>query len=229
MILGKQGGKGNVDIIFFKRIFYLLKIVLPSWKTPIVADFSILTLNLIIRTFLSIYISMVNGRIVEAITKLDKGLFFKRVASLGLLAFPASFVNSYIEFLNKKISLRFRSRLTTYFHESYIKDMIFYQVSNIDSRINNPDQRLTQDIEKWSASLAQLYSNFSKPLLDIILFSRKLSDLVGWRGPSYIIGWYFISALLLKFISPPFGKLTAIEQRKKNNHFPLDSLRTPIV
>jgi ATP-binding cassette subfamily D (ALD) protein 3 len=58
-----------------------------------------------------------------------------------------------------------------------------------------------------------IYSNFSKPMLDIILFSRKLSDLVGWMGPAVVILWYFLSGLVIKFVSPPFGKLTAIEQR----------------
>jgi len=89
--------------------------------------------------------------------------------------------------------------------------MFYYKICNLDSRIQNPDQRLTQDLEKWSYSLASLYLNFTKPVLDIILFSRKLAELVGYEGPGLIFGWYFISAVVIKFISPPFGKLTAIE------------------
>lgn len=58
-----------------------------------------------------------------------------------------------------------------------------------------------------------IYSNFSKPILDIYLFSRKLSELVGWIGPGIVVLWYFISGLFIRFISPPFGKLTAIEQK----------------
>ena len=91
--------------------------------------------------------------------------------------------------------------------------MIFYQLGNLDSRVTNPDQRLTTDIEKWSNSLSTIYSNFSKPTLDIILFSRKLMELVGWQGPAVVGLWYLISGIFIKFISPPFGKLTAIEQR----------------
>ena len=91
--------------------------------------------------------------------------------------------------------------------------MTFYQLSNLDSRISNPDQRLTADIEKWANSLSLIYSNFSKPTLDIILFSRKLSELVGWYGPGSVFLWYFLSGLFLRYISPAFGKLTAIEQR----------------
>ena len=58
-----------------------------------------------------------------------------------------------------------------------------------------------------------IYSNFSKPTLDIILFSRKLSELVGWQGPASIFLWYLFSGYILKLVSPAFGKLTAIEQR----------------
>lgn len=140
-------------------------------------------------------------------------LFLKRIVNLGLLAIPASFVNSMLDFLNKRLGINFRRRLTSYFHGIYLKDMIYYQLCNLDSRIRNPDQRLTSDLEKWAQSLSMIYSNFSKPILDIILFSRKLSELVGWVGPAVVVVWYFISGLIIRFISPPFGKLTAIEQK----------------
>lgn len=53
--------------------------------------------------------------------------------------------------------------------------------------------------------------NITKPVLDIVLFSKKLAELVGWQGPSLVVGWYFMSGIIIKFISPSFGKLTAIE------------------
>jgi ATP-binding cassette subfamily D (ALD) protein 3 len=126
---------------------------------------------------------------------------------------PASFVNSFLEFLNKRLAINFKRRLTEYFHRSYLKDMVFYQLCNLDSRVTNPDQRLTSDIDKWATSMSVIYSNFSKPLLDIIMFSRKLSELVGWAGPGLVVLWYLFSGFLIKIVSPPFGKLTAIEQR----------------
>ena len=92
-----------------------------------------------------------------------------------MVAIPASFVNSFLDFLNRRLALRFKTRLTDHFHQTYLKDMIFYQIGNLDSRITNPDQRLTADIEKWSGALSTIYANFTKPLLDIILFSQKLA------------------------------------------------------
>lgn len=72
---------------------------------------------------------------------------------------------------------------------------------------------MTEDVEKWAQSLSGLYLNVSKPVLDIILFSKKLAELVGWEGPALVVGWYFISGLIIRYISPSFGRLTAIEQK----------------
>lgn len=129
-----------------------------------------------------------------------------------LFALPSSTVNSAIDYYQKKLALAFRSRLTTYFHESYLKNMHYYKICNLDNRIANPDQRLTQDAEKWSNSLASLYLNTAKPVLDIVLFSRKLAELVGWTGPCLTFAWYIFSGILIKQISPSFGRLTAVEQ-----------------
>ncbi len=132
-----------------------------------------------------------------------------KIIGLGLVAVPASFVNSFLDFLNRKLALRFKRRLTEFFHKTYLRDMIFYQLGNLDSRISNPDQRLTADIEKWANSLSTIYSNFTKPTLDIVLFSRKLASVMGWTGPVVVILWYLFSGIVLKFLSPSFGKLIA--------------------
>lgn len=96
--------------------------------------------------------------------------------------------------------------------------MYYYKICNLDSRIQNPDQRLTQDLDKWSGALASLYLNFTKPILDIVLFSKKLAELVGYEGPLLVFAWYFVSGVIIRFISPPFGKLTAVEQKMEGEY-----------
>jgi ATP-binding cassette subfamily D (ALD) protein 3 len=77
---------------------------------------------------------------------------------------------------------------------------------------------MTADIEKWANTLSVIYSNFTKPVLDIILFSRKLAEHMGWRGPSYVVIWYILSGYLLRVLSPPFGRLTAIAQKLEGQY-----------
>lgn len=143
-----------------------------------------------------------------------------------MFAIPSSSVNAGIDYVQLKLSLSFRKRLTSYFHEQYLKNMHYYKICNLDSRISNPDQRLTTDAQRWAASLSSLYLNSAKPILDIILFARKLAELVGWEGPAMMFGWYGLSAFVIKLISPPFGRLTAIEQKLEGEY---RSLHTELI
>jgi ABC-type uncharacterized transport system fused permease/ATPase subunit len=133
---------------------------------------------------------------------------------MGLYSLPSAAVNSGLDYWNKKLGLYFRENLTKFFNQKYLQKMCFYQITNLDSRIKNPDQIFSKDVELWSHSVANLYSNISKPLLDIVLFVRKLSQTMGSQGPILMILWYILSAFIIKFITPPFGKMTTIQQSK---------------
>ena len=41
---------------------------------------------------------------------------------------------------------------------------------------------------------------------------------MGWTGPLVVIAWYLFSGILLKVISPSFGKLIAVEQRLEGEY-----------
>lgn len=56
----------------------------------------------------------------------------------------------------------------------------YYKMSNLDNRIANADQLLTQDVDKFCDCVAELYSNLSKvtgqlPSLSLVYLSVHLS------------------------------------------------------
>jgi ABC-type uncharacterized transport system fused permease/ATPase subunit len=67
-----------------------------------------------------------------------------------------------------KLALQYRTRLTKHIHEKYLSNMTFYAISALDDRIKNADQLITVDVSKFSNSLAELYSNLAKPILDMV-------------------------------------------------------------
>lgn len=86
------------------------------------------------------------------------------------------------------------------------------------AKVDNIDQRITQDTEKFANALASLYGTIFKPVLDIILLTSRLAKVVGLRGPLIMYLYYFLSSILLRAIMPPFAKLTA-EQQKLEGDF----------
>lgn len=51
----------------------------------------------------------------------------------------------------------------------YFRAFTYYKMGNLDNRIANPDQLLTQDVEKFCNSVVDLYSNLSKVSLSVFV------------------------------------------------------------
>lgn len=82
-----------------------------------------------------------------------------------------------------EMSLLFRVRLTEHIYKKYMQGITFYRLSNLDGRIDNVDQLLTNDVQKFCESVVELYSNLSKPILDVLIYSAKLTSSHGAGAP----------------------------------------------
>ena len=74
-----------------------------------------------------------------------------------LLGVPACMTNSMIKYMEIKIACLFRQRLTSEAVKQYMSGNTFYSVANLDGRLGNADQCLTNDIEKFCQHLSHLY------------------------------------------------------------------------
>ena len=208
---------------FYRQLLGLLKIAFPGiWSR----EFFLLlchTASLVCRTFLSIYVANLDGKIVKSIVEQDFRRFVVMVLRLLSVAIPATFINSLIRFLENKLALAIQTRLTRHAYQMYFHNQTYYKVTNLDTRLANPDHFLTEDLKNFSKAVAHIYSHVSKPLLDIIIMSMAMGRLFRKRGESMvgsaIFGWSVIAATatILRFISPPFGKLVA-EEARRNGH-----------
>jgi len=59
--------------------------------------------------------------------------------------------------------------------------------------------------------LSNLYTTIFKPVLDVVLFTHKLTGLVGIQGPLILFTYYGLAGFVKRYLMPSFGKLTARE------------------
>ena len=65
----------------------------------------------------------------------------------------------------------------------------------------------------------RLYSgNILKPLLDLILFTSQLSHTLGAKGTVALFLNYYVTARILRAVTPAFGRLAAVEARLEGEY-----------
>jgi len=129
----------------------------------------------------------------------------------------ASYTNSMLKFLQSKVAIGFRTRLTRYIHDLYLSpNLSYYKLLNLDGGVGDGfDQLLTQDLTLFCSSAASLYSSMLKPSADILLFSYQLYKSLGPLASVGLWSNYIFTAILLRKLSPPFGKMKAVEGRRE--------------
>lgn len=208
---------------FVIQLYKLIRLMIPGVYTREVGLLLLHTLALITRTFMSIYVATMEGRMVKFIVKKDvKSFSFMLLKWLGV-ALPATFLNSTIRYLENKLALAFRSRLVNHSYALYFKDQTYYRVSNLDGRIENADHRLTEDISAFTTSVAHLYSHLTKPLFDCALIgfalmrsSREMGAAVV-PGPLLAFVVVSLTGQVLRVLSPKFGALVAVDAERNAN------------
>lgn len=212
---GEKTGRKKVELNreFFKNLLRLLRICIPGWKSK---EFRLLighSVFLVLRTMISLYVAELDGRLVSALVRGKGREFLVGLVWWMGVAIPATFTNSMLSYHQCKLSLQYRTRLTNFIHSKYLSQMTFYTLSALDDRIANADQLITVDVAKFSNSLAELYSNLAKPVLDIIIYNYSLSRSVGGEGLFFMSLLVQLSANVMRALTPPFGKYVADEAR----------------
>nr|CDJ90265.1 unnamed protein product [Haemonchus contortus] len=216
LILTKSGqpskDKAHVDGAFFMKLWRIMKILIPGPFSMEMFYMLLVAVSLLCRTYADLYMIVTATGIEASIISRDRLLFLIKVVQYGLAMPALSVTNAILKFGISEIKLRFRDRLTKHLYSQYLKGFTFYKMSNLDNRIQNADQLLTQDVDKFCEGLVELYSNLTKPIVDVLLYVSRIGGALGWSAPVILFSYLLGSGVFLTYLRRPIGRLTVQEQ-----------------
>uniref|UniRef100_A0A8C2K5I5 ATP-binding cassette, sub-family D (ALD), member 3a n=1 Tax=Cyprinus carpio TaxID=7962 RepID=A0A8C2K5I5_CYPCA len=216
--------RAAVDKLFFIRISRILRVMVPRFFSKETWYLFLIAVMLVTRTYCDVWMIQ-NGTMIESgIISRDIKLFKRHFYSYLTVIPGIALVNNFLKLGLNELKLCFRVRLTKHLYDEYLKGYTYYKMGNLDNRIANADQLLTQDVEKFCNSVVDLYSNLSKPLLDIGLYIFKLTTAIGAQGPATMMAYLLISGLFLTRLRRPIGKMTVSEQKYEGEYRYVDHL-----
>jgi len=215
---GNSKEKIQVDGKFWKHLRSILKILVPKFFSKETGFIVLIAVMLVMRTRCDVWM-IENGTAIEsAIISRSKDRFLKHLFRY-IYSMPAlALINQLLKYGLNSLKLRLRMRFTMNIYDSYLRGHTYYKMSNIDNRIANADQLITQDVEKFCNSLVDLYTNLSKPLLDMVIYIFRLTHTIGPQGPAAMIAYLVVSGAFLNKLRRPIGKFTVNEQRLEGEY-----------
>lgn len=200
----------HVNLKARKRRDFLLRLILTDRKFILL--FFTQSCLLIIRTFLSLYVATLDGKLVSTLVKGQIGKFLKiLLGQWMILGIPASFINSLIGYVTKFFSITINRKVSDFLLDKYLSNSrTFYSVATATTEIQD---NLTLDIYTFATNSSILLNQLLKPTLDLILCSFKLlmsnSSMMG-EGTLALGLVVSGSNSLLRLLQPNFTNLTMI-------------------
>ncbi|CAD5213362.1 unnamed protein product [Bursaphelenchus xylophilus] len=209
----KKEEKSHVDLVFLKKLWRIVKILIPSVFSAEVFYLALIAVTLLSRTYADLWMITTSTSIEAAIIDRDRKRFVKWIIHYLMCMPIISVVNNLLKFGISELKLRFRERLTHYLYNHYLNGFTFYKMSNLDNRIANADQLLTQDVDRFCEGIVEFYSNISKPLVDVALYVSTIGGALGFSAPGRLFAYLIASGIALTYLRRPVGKLTVVEQQ----------------
>jgi putative ATP-binding cassette transporter len=175
-------------------------------------------------TGLSVLLNNNRGELVSALSAQDEARFWQTILVFtATLAVYAPLYAGYI-YLRSRLALSWRRWLTNDFIERYFQNRSFYHLSHTDTNIDNPDQRITEDVKGFTQESLNLLLAFVDSLLAIGAFSGILwviSQPLLW----FLVIYAFIGTLTtVGIFGKPLMRLN-FEQLKKEADFRFSLVR----
>ncbi|GAB5358601.1 hypothetical protein AAMO2058_000472300 [Amorphochlora amoebiformis] len=195
---------------FLRRLRKILRIAVPTWRCREMFLLLVQSILLVTRTLVSIHTAKITSTAIKVIILKDKKLFWKCVFSFALTGCCSSIINSGLKYLTNAITVAFRKRLTLFVHDRYMANRNYYRASVLKGGVlDNPDQRVVDDLLKFCETSSDLFSRTFKPALDVIVATSQIAGKMGFLGPMTLYCYFFLAAALVRSVSPSFSKMIA--------------------
>ncbi len=203
----------------FRRFWAIAK---PYWlgsnKWKPLGTLLLIVVVLLAYTGLSVVLNNQRGELISALSAKSEPRFWKTVTIfLGVLVVYAPLLAGYT-YLRDRLGLAWRRWLTDSFVERYFSDRAFYLINQFNPEVDNPDQRIAEDVRSFTQESLTLALVVIGSMLELIAFSGVLWG-ISRELVLFLVAYALIGSLLtVGVFGQPLVRLN-FEQLKKEADF----------
>ncbi|RMC00609.1 hypothetical protein DUI87_23226 [Hirundo rustica rustica] len=213
---GRAGSR--LDGLFLRRFLRLLAVLFPGWPSPSALMFLTLLGVALLEQLVIYQVGVIPSQYYEVLGNKNFSGFKTLTAVAVTLIIVNSTLKSFDKFICNMMYVNWRKSLTEYLHSCYFQGQVYYSLHVLREDIDNPDQRISQDVERFCRQLSSMASKLVISPFTLAYYTYQCFHSTGWLGPVSIFGYFVIGTMINKVLmSPIVSKL--VQQEKLEGDF----------
>ncbi|XP_041070504.1 ATP-binding cassette sub-family D member 4 isoform X1 [Carcharodon carcharias] len=208
----------KLDLLFVRRFCRIQAVLFPSWSSQSVLMFATLLSVALLEQLVVYQVGIVPSQYFKVLGEKDM-VGFRKVTIIAICLIMAnSLLKSFDQFISSLMYVRWRQSLTLDLHKSYFKRKIYYALNVLHDELDNPDQRISQDVERFCKGMSTMASNLIISPFTLGYYTYQCFHSTGWMGPTSIFIYFIIGSVFNKILMGPIIP-TLVQQEKLEGDF----------
>ncbi|XP_040528646.1 lysosomal cobalamin transporter ABCD4 isoform X5 [Gallus gallus] len=148
----------RLDLLFVRRFLRIQAVLFPTWPSRNVLMFLTLLGVAVLEQLVIYQVGVIPSRYYEVLGNKDFSGFQALTAIALTMIVVNSTLKSFDQFICNLLYVSWRKSLTEYLHSCYFQGQVYYSLHILREDIDNPDQRISQDVERFCRQLSSMAS-----------------------------------------------------------------------
>ncbi|KAJ1978522.1 hypothetical protein H4R34_003177 [Dimargaris verticillata] len=207
----------TLNWLMVKRLWRITRIQLSSTATPYPSAVLPMVLLIAVACGTEVVVYF-NGQIPSKYYKVLVGKtesdFYPLVGESLALVIATAACNAIVKFISGTYQVRTRRLLSHYVQVRYLQPQTLYPLV-ADNLVDNPDQRITQDIDKFARASADLLRALIISPALIVYYSWQCWDVSGAIGPLLVYFVFLVGVAITRFLMTPVISLVYAQEQQE--------------
>ncbi|XP_076097450.1 lysosomal cobalamin transporter ABCD4-like isoform X1 [Mytilus galloprovincialis] len=212
----KNKTKLEFDLVFFKRFLKLATVVFPKWTSGNVLLCILLLCLGLLKEVVVFNIGYISSKYYKVFGTKDSNDFKEVTILAAILILSISFIKSTVSYITSLLEIIWRANITYSLHRLYFKDAVYYNI-NCFGKVDNPDQRITQDVDRFCYYLSTVFAPLIIAPFTIGYYLYKTVQSTTYLGPVGVISFFIVATIINKILMSPVVNLVFKKKEKEGN------------
>ncbi|XP_028409619.1 ATP-binding cassette sub-family D member 4-like [Dendronephthya gigantea] len=211
-------GKGaKLDRVFLRRFKRCLLIMFPAFLATSTLLFVLLLGMSFLQQVLYYNAGLISSQFIEVMVDKDHSGFHQVIFTSMIVIICTSLVKGLVSFVSGILYVNWRGSLTRFIHKFYFAHDTYYKLNALQQDIDNLDQRITQDVDKFSNQFSSIFSTLVISPFIVGYYTYQCYKSIGYIGPLSIYGYFIVGTLVNKLLMAPIIKLVFQQEKLEGN------------